>query len=54
MPASSPVIDTQQHEAMLDSFARLLDDRYTEADVRRIMDTDDALDPALWLAKDAA
>ena len=44
------VIDAEQREAMRESFARLLADRCSEADVRRIMGTQDAHDPALWAA----
>ena len=43
-----PVIDAEQREAMRESFARLLADHCTEADVRRIMDTEHAHDAALW------
>ncbi len=41
-------IDAGQRAAMRDSFARLLGARCTEADVRRIMATDDAHDSRLW------
>ncbi len=44
------VIDAAEREAMRESFARLLADRCTEADVRRIMDTEHAHDMALWQA----
>ncbi|KQT31382.1 hypothetical protein ASG29_15685 [Sphingomonas sp. Leaf412] len=37
-------------DALRDSVRRLLADRCTEADVRRIMDTPDGHDPALWRA----
>jgi alkylation response protein AidB-like acyl-CoA dehydrogenase len=37
-------------EALLDTVDRLLADRCTEADVRRIMDGDSGHDPALWRA----
>ena len=42
------VIDAEQREAMRETFARLLADRCTEADVRRIMATQDAHDDSLW------
>ena len=42
------VIDPDQREAMRESFARLLANRCTEADLRRIIAEEDAHDPALW------
>lgn len=44
------VIDADQRDAMRESFARLLTDRCTEADVRRIMVTTEAHDASLWQA----
>lgn len=43
-------IDAEQREAMRESFARLLDDRCGEAEVRRIMAGEHAHDPDLWRA----
>lgn len=42
------VIDAEQREAMRESFARLLADRCGDAEIRRIMETEHAHDPALW------
>lgn len=42
------LIDNDSREAMRDSFARLLADRCTEADMRRIMARENAHDAALW------
>lgn len=42
------VIDAEQREAMRESFARLLSDRCSEADVRRLMASEDAHDASLW------
>lgn len=42
--------DAEQREAMRESFARLLDDRCGEAEVRRIMASKHGHDPALWRA----
>ena len=44
------VIDAEQREAMRETFARLLDDRCSEADMRRMIATEDAHDSALWQA----
>ncbi|MBB3860974.1 alkylation response protein AidB-like acyl-CoA dehydrogenase [Novosphingobium hassiacum] len=44
------LIDPEARQAMRESFARLLADRCTEADVRRIMAADTAHDPDLWRA----
>jgi alkylation response protein AidB-like acyl-CoA dehydrogenase len=40
----------EDHAALIDSVARLLGDRCTEDDVRRIMDSDSGHDPELWRA----
>lgn len=41
-------IDAADRAALVDSVRRLLADRCTEADVRRIMDSETGHDPALW------
>lgn len=41
-------VDAEQREAMRESFERLLADRCSEADVRRIIGNEDAHDEALW------
>lgn len=46
----APTITADDRAALVDSVRRLLADRCTEADVRRIMDTDTAHDPDLWRA----
>lgn len=43
-------ITVEDRTALLDSVARLLADRCTESDVRRIMASDSGHDPALWRA----
>ncbi len=43
-------LTAQEREALLDSFRRLLADRCTESDVRRIMDSESGHDAALWRA----
>jgi alkylation response protein AidB-like acyl-CoA dehydrogenase len=43
-------LDAADRAALVDSVRRLLADRCTEADVRRIMDSDTGHDPALWQA----
>jgi alkylation response protein AidB-like acyl-CoA dehydrogenase len=41
-------LSLEERQAIRDSFARLLADRSTEADVRRVMETEGGYDPALW------
>ena len=43
-------ITPEDREALIDSVRRLLSDRCTEADVRRIMDSETGHDPQLWRA----
>ena len=43
-----PVIDPEQREAMRESFERLLARSCSEADLRRIIASEDAHDPGLW------
>jgi alkylation response protein AidB-like acyl-CoA dehydrogenase len=43
-------LDADDRTALIDSVRRLLADRCTEADVRRIMDSERGHDPALWRA----
>ncbi|MGJ3627616.1 acyl-CoA dehydrogenase family protein [Sphingomonas sp. MMS24-JH45] len=43
-------LSVADREALVDPVRRLLADRCTESDVRRIMDTPDGHDPALWRA----
>ncbi len=45
-----PAITTEDRAALVDSVRRLLADRCTETDVRRIMDSPDGHDPGLWRA----
>lgn len=49
-PASPTTLDADDRAALVDSVRRLLADRCTEADVRRIMDSESGHDPALWRA----
>lgn len=46
--ASTRTLDADDRAALVDSVRRLLADRCTEADVRRIMDSESGHDPALW------
>lgn len=41
-------IDEEQREAMRESLARVLGDSCSESDVRRVIESPDAHDPALW------
>ena len=43
-------ITAEERQAFADSVRRLLEDRGTEADVRRTMETSEGYDPALWRA----
>ena len=43
-----PAMDPEQREAMRESFARLLADSCSEAELRRIIASSDAHDPHLW------
>ena len=43
-------LDADDRIALIDSVRRLLADRCTEADVRRIMDSESGHDPDLWRA----
>lgn len=43
-------LTTDERAALIDTVRRLLADRSTEADIRRIMDSDSGHDPALWRA----
>jgi alkylation response protein AidB-like acyl-CoA dehydrogenase len=43
-------ISVEEQTAIRDSFSRLLSERSTEADVRRVMETEAGYDPALWAA----
>ena len=45
---SERTLDADDRAALVDSMRRLLADRCTEADVRRIMDSESGHDPALW------
>ena len=38
----------EDRTALIDALGRLLADRCTEADVRRVMETTDGYDPVLW------
>ena len=49
-PASPITLDADDRAALVDSVRRLLADRCTEADVRRIMDSESGHDPMLWQA----
>jgi alkylation response protein AidB-like acyl-CoA dehydrogenase len=49
-PAVSPTLDATDRAALIDSVRRLLADRCTQADVRRIMDSETGHDPSLWRA----
>lgn len=49
-PAASTRLDGADRAALVDSVRRLLADRCSEADVRRIMDSETGHDPALWQA----
>ncbi|UVO49987.1 acyl-CoA/acyl-ACP dehydrogenase [Sphingomonas sp. SUN019] len=50
LPASAPPssLSAEDRTALIDQVRRLLADRCTEADVRRIMDSESGHDPALW------
>ena len=41
-------ISAEERTALRDSFRRLMADRCTEADIRRVMETPSGYDPALW------
>ena len=49
--AAAPVaLDAGERAALVDTVRRLLAERCTEQDVRRIMDSESGHDPALWRA----
>lgn len=47
---SPEILSTEDRTALIDQIHRLLADRCTQADVRRIMDSESGHDPALWRA----
>ncbi|PCG14330.1 MULTISPECIES: acyl-CoA dehydrogenase family protein [Sphingomonas] len=49
-PAPPAALTHEERSALIDSVRRLLADRCTEGDVRRIIDSDSGHDPALWRA----
>lgn len=49
-PVRATTLDADDRAALVESVRRLLADRCTEADVRRIMDSESGHDPALWHA----
>lgn len=49
-PETPVALDSVDRAALIDSVRRSLADRCTQADVRRIMDSETGHDPALWRA----